>query len=124
LAKVAVDIEDDTQHWPKAERQLQKLALGFRPVLGVILDVDSYLREHPRQANPRARICARYASLLRFLCNWSDPRDGGKYQAILIVAHSQGAVITADLLRFLRRERNLQKQDGQPSWEATLERLG
>jgi ABC-type maltose transport system permease subunit len=40
-------------------------------------------------------------SLLRFLANWTDPRDGGRYKAIIIVAHSQGAVILPLVLLFL-----------------------
>lgn len=84
--------------------QLQKLALGFRPALDAILDVDNYMREHPLDGNPRSRICARYASLLRYLCNWTDPHDGGKYSRLVIVSHSQGTVISAELLRFLAKE--------------------
>lgn len=82
--------------------RLEKLSLGFGPVLDAALDVDNHLRDRPLDQTPRARICARYASLLRHLCN---PNDGGKYDAIVIVAHSQGSVITADLLRFLGKEK-------------------
>ncbi len=103
--------------------RLDRLALGFRPVLDTALDVDSWLREHPRDANPRARICARYASLLRYLCRWTDPRDTGQYQAIIIVAHSQGTVITADLLRFLRYERDRWPAD-RPDPDSALAMLG
>lgn len=81
--------------------RLNKLALGFRGVLDAVLDVDNYLRMHPRKDNPSARIYARYASLLRHLAQ-SDPA----YDALIIVAHSQGTVITADLLRFLEHEPN------------------
>jgi hypothetical protein len=35
---------------------LKKLAGGFRPLLDVLLDVDSYLREHPVENNPRAHL--------------------------------------------------------------------
>src|SRR5581483_3069927 len=45
--------------------RLSELALGFRPVVRVMLDVDSWLREHPRNSNPTSRICARYVTLLR-----------------------------------------------------------
>ncbi|MCA1991644.1 MAG: hypothetical protein LDL41_06305 [Coleofasciculus sp. S288] len=83
--------------------RLDRLLRGFRSVLDIILDVDNYLRLHPLDNNPRARICARYVSVLRYLCNWEDPQDHRGYDAILIVAHSQGTVITADLLRFLQR---------------------
>jgi hypothetical protein len=66
-------------------------------------DVDNYLRELPADRTPRARMAERYVSLLRYLCLWRE--DGSKpdsgYDAIVIVAHSQGTVITADLLRYL-----------------------
>jgi hypothetical protein len=84
--------------------RLESLALGFRPILDAVLDVDNYLREHPRDNNPRSRICARYASLLRYLCAYRDPEDGRAYTGIIIVSHSQGTVISAELLRFLRTE--------------------
>jgi hypothetical protein len=77
--------------------RLKKLALGFRPGLDILLDVDNWMRELPADANPRARICGRYASLLRSIA-------AGGYDALVIVAHSQGTVITADLLRFLRND--------------------
>lgn len=66
----------------------------FRGVVDVLLDVDNYLRESPRDATPRARIAERYVSLLRHLC-------ASEYQKIIIVAHSQGTVISADVLRYL-----------------------
>ena len=72
--------------------RLKALALGFRNILDVLLDVDNYLREQPAASAPRARICARFASLLRYVY----PR----YDAVVIIAHSQGTVIAADLLRF------------------------
>jgi hypothetical protein len=66
-------------------------------VLDAILDVDNYLRVHPRNDNPRSRIFARYLSLLRYLATQD-------YDGIVIVAHSQGSVITADVLRFWQRD--------------------
>jgi hypothetical protein len=80
-----------------------RLTVGFRPALDVALEVDNYLRTHPRHATPRARIAERYVSLLRYLCHWRD-RNGRPYDAIVLVAHSQGAAITADLLSFVQRE--------------------
>ncbi|OLE36085.1 MAG: hypothetical protein AUI36_27160 [Cyanobacteria bacterium 13_1_40CM_2_61_4] len=41
-------------------------------------------------------------SLLRYLCQWKGPGDARGYKAIIIIAHSQGTVIAADVLRFLR----------------------
>jgi hypothetical protein len=80
------------------------LALGFRSALDVALDVTNWLRVHPRDRNPRARITARYIALLRHLCQWTDPVSGAKYDRIVIVAHSQGTVISVEVLRFLLRE--------------------
>jgi hypothetical protein len=97
------------------------LALGFRPALDVLLDVDNYLRYHPRNRTPRARIAERYTTLLRHLCRWKDrspDSSGSQYDALIIIAHSQGTVITADLLRFLRRERR-----SNPEFEPDLDRL-
>jgi len=82
---------------------LSKLALGMRPVVRVALDVDNWLREHPRDSNPTARISARYVSLLRYIAQWQGEDKRG-YDALIIFAHSQGTVITADLLRFLTAE--------------------
>ena len=82
--------------------RLRWLAAGFRTPLDILLDVDNYLRMDPRPHTVRARIFARYVSLLRILgrgSGGSSRREG--YDAIIIVAHSQGTVITADLLRFL-----------------------
>ncbi len=80
------------------------LAFGLRSALDIALDVTNWLRLHPRRENPRARICARFHSLLRYVCEWRDSRDQGPYDGLIIIAHSQGTVITADLLRFLQRE--------------------
>ena len=76
--------------------RLKAVTLGVRNVVDVLLDVDNYLREQPRASNPRARIATRMASLLR-ACTRST------ISSVVIVAHSQGTVITADLLRFLRK---------------------
>ena len=80
------------------------LALGLRSALDVALDVLNWLRHDPPRQAPSSRIASRYASLLRYVCAWRDSRDDGPYQAVVIAAHSQGTVITADLLRFLRLE--------------------
>ena len=53
-----------------ARGRFEHLALGFRPVVDVALDVDNHLREHPWRANPRARIAARYLSTLRALADY------------------------------------------------------
>lgn len=74
--------------------RLKSLLLQLHNGLDVALDVDNYLREHPRGRTPRARIVARYTSLLRHVLAQNCDR-------VVIVAHSQGTVITADLLRYL-----------------------
>lgn len=80
--------------------RLKMLTGGVRPVLDVLLDVDNYLREHPLDNNPRSRIFARYVALLRHISTWRDA-ENRPYQSVVIVAHSQGTVITVDLLRYL-----------------------
>lgn len=72
-------------------------------IVGISLDVINHLRIHPLKSNPRARIAARYFSLLKFLQNWKN-KNGHGYDACIIIAHSQGTVITADFLRFLKNE--------------------
>jgi hypothetical protein len=92
--------------WALAASATSLIALGpalskslgrLRVVLDVALDVDNYFREHPRTSNPRSRIYARYLALLSHL------RQQG-YARIVIVAHSQGTVITADVLRLMHAQ--------------------
>lgn len=66
----------------------------LRVALDAVLDIDNYFADPPNRQPPRARIYSRYASLLAYL------RDAG-YERVVIVAHSQGTVISADLLRYL-----------------------
>ena len=73
---------------------LSRNLAGLRAPLDAVLDVDNHFREFPRDAIPRARIMARYVALLDHL------REEG-YARIVVVAHSQGTVISADLLRYL-----------------------
>ena len=73
---------------------LSKYLPELRAPLDVALDVDNHFREFPRTGIPRARIFSRYAALLRHVAAQG-------YERIVIVSHSQGTVITAELLRFL-----------------------
>lgn len=84
---------------------LSRWAPGLRAPLDAALDVDNYMREFPRRAIPRARIFARYAALLGAL------RERG-YQRIVVVAHSQGTVISAELLRYLSSQSTARAQSG------------
>jgi len=79
-----------------AIKQLQAL----RAPLDAALDVDNHFREFPRDAISRVRIVERYVALLDHV-----RRQG--YQRVVIVAHSQGTVITADLLRYLQQRDRL-----------------
>jgi hypothetical protein len=97
--------------------RLSKLALGLRTGVRVALDVDNWLRKNPRGTNPTARICARYVSLLRHVSGWRN-EEGEGYEALVIFAHSQGTVITADLMRFLHVE-----FENQAGYDPLLERL-
>jgi hypothetical protein len=78
------------------------LVKNLSAALDAILDVDNYLRTFPENNTPRARIVERYVSLLRYLHCYRAP-DGKPYDRIVIVAHSLGSMISADLLRFLDR---------------------
>jgi len=73
-------------------------------VLDTILDVDTYLRTTPANATPRALIAERYVSLLRHIHLCREEDGSRSYDHIVIVAHSLGSLITADLLRFLHLE--------------------
>jgi hypothetical protein len=72
----------------------------LRVVLDAVLDIDNYFADPPNRRPPRARIFARYAALLAYL-------RGQGYARIVIVSHSQGTVISADLLRYLHVQRRL-----------------
>lgn len=67
----------------------------LRAPLDAALDVDNHFREFPRRAIPRARIVARYVAVLKHVA-------AQDYERIVLVAHSQGSVITADLLRYMK----------------------
>jgi hypothetical protein len=72
----------------------------LRVAIDAALDIDNYFADPPNRQPPRARIYSRYTSLLGYL------RDRG-YARIVIVSHSQGTVISADLLRYLHVQRRL-----------------
>jgi hypothetical protein len=74
---------------------LSRYLPGLRAPLDMALDIDNHFREFPRAGIPRARIFARYFALLRHLS-----RQG--YDRIVIVSHSQGTVISTELLRYLK----------------------
>jgi hypothetical protein len=77
----------------------------LRVAIDAVLDVDNYFADPPNRMPPRARIYSRYASLLAWL------REAG-YARIVIVSHSQGTVISADLLRYLNAQGRLQELVG------------
>jgi MFS family permease len=78
---------------------LASLAKSGSSVLGIILDVDNYLRTSPKEKTPRARIVERYVSLLQYLAD-----EERKYDRIVILAHSLGALISGDLLLYLKSQ--------------------
>jgi hypothetical protein len=89
---------------------LASLAKSGSSFLGIILDVDNYLRASPKDETPRARIIERYVSLLHYLAEYKDPAGEG-YDRVVLVAHSLGALISADLLRFLKVQEDSPKLD-------------
>jgi hypothetical protein len=74
--------------------QLSRRLPALRAPLDVAMDVDNHFREFPRTDIPRAHIFSRYAALLEHV------RSQG-YERIVVVSHSQGTVISAEMLRFL-----------------------
>ena len=77
----------------------------LRVALDAVLDIDNYFADPPNRQPPRARIYSRYVSLLAYL------RER-KYSRVVIVAHSQGTVISAELLRYLHKQGRLQRLVG------------
>jgi len=67
---------------------------GPQKALDIALDVDNWLRERPPPRNPRGLILLRFLALLREV-------QAGRYDRVVIVSHSQGTVVCADLLRYL-----------------------
>jgi hypothetical protein len=76
-------------------RVLSRYVPWMRAPLDAALDVDNYFREFPRKAIPRARIFSRYVSVLKYVA-------GRGYDHIVVVAHSQGTVISTEVLRYLK----------------------
>jgi hypothetical protein len=98
---------------------LSFLVLGFRSVINIALDVVAWLRLRPASQNPKGRICARYASMLRHIC--AKQTAGAGYDALVVVAYSQGVMLTVDLLRFLTFQyRRNPASDRDPALEPLL----
>lgn len=94
-----------------------KRVKALRAPLDAALDVDNHFREFPRRAIPRVLIVERYVALLDHVLRQGHDR-------IVIVAHSQGTVITADLLRYLQRRRRLLPPNAGPDrWVQMGEQL-
>ena len=74
---------------------LSRYAPWLRAPLDMALDVDNHFREFPRRAIPRARIFSRYVAVLKHVVSLN-------YDRIVIVSHSQGTVISADLFRYMK----------------------
>ena len=85
--------------------QLSRHIPSLRGPLDVAMDVDNHFREFPRTNIPRAHIFSRYAALLTHLQTQG-------YDRIVVVAHSQGTVISAELLRFLASDGRHAPQPG------------
>jgi hypothetical protein len=93
-------------------RLLSRYVPWLRAPLDAALDVDNHFREFPRLAIPRARIFARFAALLQQVALQG-------YDRIVIVSHSQGTVISAEMMRYLTARG---RQVGDPGRAARLGR--
>jgi hypothetical protein len=88
------------------------LALGFRSALDVGLDAVNWLRSSPRNATPRACIVTRLTAMLHHIQRWKDSTTGRGYDALVILAHSQGSMIAVETLRFWKRRAALDEPRG------------
>jgi hypothetical protein len=110
LGRVSVSSGDLSRNWLKyfvisagtamlaftaAGGLLSRYVPWLRGPLDAALDVDNHFREFPRSAIPRARIVSRYVAVLKRVA-------AQDYERIVIVSHSQGTVISADLLRYMK----------------------
>jgi hypothetical protein len=102
---------------------LAALAARGQTVFSTILDVDTYLRTSPTKATPRAKIFERYISTLRYLWSYRD-EHGDPYERIVIFAHSLGALISGDLLLYLKAQVGEQAEPGLSSIPITLFTVG
>ena len=92
---------------------LSRYVPWLRGPLDAALDVDNHFREFPRNAIPRARIVSRYVAVLKHIA-------AQDYDRIVIVSHSQGTVISADLLRYMKERAADEAMRGQRDEVATL----
>ena len=82
---------------------LQRSTTVLHAVTDIAIDVANWLRLNPRDNNPCSRISARYVSLLRYISNRKDADGTAYYDGVVIVAHSLGSVISAEVLRHLQK---------------------
>ncbi|HEX3139884.1 MAG TPA: hypothetical protein VHQ87_07505, partial [Rhizobacter sp.] len=105
LAKLVVVVAGGAVSLVALGRVTVRRLAALRAPLDAALDVDNHFREFPRHAIPRVMIFERYVAVLEHVLAQG-------YERIVIVAHSQGTVITADLLRYLRRRHRLLPEGG------------
>lgn len=72
---------------------LAGVAFVFKTILDAALDVVNWLRVTPRDNNPRGQIIARLTALMGKITH--------DYDALVILAHSQGTIIVVEYLRYL-----------------------
>jgi len=97
---------------------LSRYVPWLRAPLDAALDVDNHFREFPRRAIPRARIFSRFFAVLNCIAAQS-------YDHIVIVSHSQGTVISTELLRYMKeRTAHAQAEQAMDPVASLWERLG
>ena len=79
---------------------LKSAAVGLRTGIDVAIDVANWLRLHPVTENPRAKIAARFTSLLSNILDYRGD-DGKGFERVIFFCHSQGTVIASETLRYL-----------------------
>jgi hypothetical protein len=79
-------------------------------VVGIVLDIELYLRDRPLERTTRALIHQRFLTLL-------DHVNRQQYDEIVFIAHSQGTVILMDGLRYLHLSA---QRPAQPSTKSVI----
>ena len=79
---------------------LTPIAAGLRTAIDVAIDVANWLRLNPVMENPRAKIAARFTSLVSNILDYRGADNKG-FDRIVIFCHSQGTVVASETLRYL-----------------------
>ncbi len=104
---LAVDSDPNSFYIPGL---LPALAIGFgllvafflKPALAVTVDVINWFRERPKNQTVWQRCTARFFAVLEYVSSGKANYDGKHYDGVIVVAHSQGTMISVETLKLIR----------------------